>query len=127
MRAVLEGVALNNRWLHGDVEKFAGNRLDPIRLVGGGAQSDLWCQIHADVCDRTLERVADPLVGGLRGGGLYAGLALGDVTADRLADLVPVDRVFTPDPATRATYDALFREFPGLHGHNKRMFARLNG
>ena len=126
-RAVLEGVALNLRWLLGGAEKFAGTRFDPIRVLGGGARMDLWCQVLADVCDRTLERVADPLVGGLRGCGLYVGLALGDVTADRLADLVPVDRVFTPDPATRATYDALFREFPGLHAHNKRMFARLNG
>ena len=25
--------------------RFTGRRLDPIRLIGGGAQSDLWCQI----------------------------------------------------------------------------------
>ena len=84
-RAVLEGVALNLRWLLGGAEKFAGTRFDPIRVLGGGARMDLWCQVLADVCDRTLERVAEPLVGGLRGCGLYVGLALGDVTADRLA------------------------------------------
>jgi hypothetical protein len=53
-----------------------------------------------------------------------------DQTDYPCADRFPVnralpDRVF-PDPATRATYDALFREFPGLHARNRRMFARLN-
>jgi xylulokinase len=123
---VLEGVALNLRWLLGGAERFAGTRFDPIRVLGGGAQMDLWCQIVADVCDRTLHRVAHPLLGGLRGAGLYTGLVLGDVTADQLSGLVPVDHVFTPDPRHRATYDALFAEFPGLHSRNKRMFARLN-
>jgi xylulokinase len=125
-RAVLEGVALNLRWLLGGAERFAGTRFDHIRLLGGGARMDLWCQILADVCDRTLERVADPLFGALRGAGLYLGLALGDVTPEQLLGLVPVDRVFTPDPANRATYAALFREFPDLHARNKGMFARLN-
>ena len=37
VRAVLEGVAYNDRWLHHYVEKYAKARLDPIRFVGGGA------------------------------------------------------------------------------------------
>lgn len=126
-RAVLEGVALNLRWLLGAAEKFAGHRFDPIRLLGGGARLDLWCQVVADVCDRTIERVADPLAGGLRGAGLFLGLALGDVRFDELHGLVPVDRTFTPDPTHRATYDALFAQFPRLYSRNKRLFASLNG
>jgi xylulokinase len=126
-RAVLEGVAHNLRWLLEGAEHFTKGRLDPIRVLGGGARTDLWCQVVADVLDRTLERVDQPLVGGLRGAGLYAGLALGDVTPDELRSLVPVDRVFTPDPATRTTYDPLSAELPRLYRRQKRMFARLNG
>lgn len=125
-RAVLEGVAMNMRWLLGAAEHFAGRRFDPIRLIGGCARMDVWCQIVADVCDRTLERVAEPLVSGLRGAGLAVGLALGEVHAAEVATLVPVDRVFTPDPAVRETYDRLFAEFPKLYSRNKRMFAHLN-
>ncbi len=98
-RAVLEGVAFNLRWLLEGAEHVTRTRLDPLRVLGGAARMDLWCQIVADVLDRTLERVDQPLVGGLRGAGLYAGLALGDVRPDELHELVPVDRVFTPDPA----------------------------
>lgn len=126
VRAVLEGVAYNSRWLHEAVERFAGRRLHPVRVFGGGAQSDLWCQIHADVMDRTIERVADPLHTGVRGAALFAGLSLGRVPSEELRDRVRVDRTFTPDPATRALYDRLYAEFPRLYKAQKPMFARLN-
>ncbi|MFZ6005046.1 MAG: xylulokinase [Actinomycetota bacterium] len=126
VRAVLEGVAYNNRWLHEAVEAFAKQRLDPIRVFGGGAQSDLWCQIHADVMDRTIERVVDPMHAGLRGAALLAGIALGDVDRARARDHVPVDKTFVPDPATRADYERLYAEFPKLYKAQKDMFRRLN-
>ncbi|MGI8662103.1 MAG: xylulokinase [Acidimicrobiales bacterium] len=126
VRAVLEGVAFNNRWLHEAVEKFVKRRLDPIRMVGGGAASELWCQIHADAMDRTIERVAEPLHAQLRGVGIAAGLALGAVTAGEVRDLVTVEATFTPDPANRVAYERLYAEFPKLYKAQKAMFARLN-
>jgi xylulokinase len=127
VRAVLEGVAYNNRWLHESVEAFTKRRLDPIRVFGGGAQSDLWCQIHADVMDRTIERIADPLHTGLRGAALLAGIALGDLDRASARDHSPVDATFKPDPAARAAYERLYPEFPKLYKAQKDMFARLNG
>ena len=124
---MLEGVAYNSRWLGEAVERFAKRRLDPLRIFGGGAMSDLWCQIHADVMDRKIERVADPVHTNLRGAALFAGLALGAVSRDEVRDLVPVDRVFQPDPGTREAYDRLYAEFPGLYRAQRKMFARLNG
>ena len=47
--------------------------------------------------------------------------------ATRSATLVPVDRVFEPNQANRATYDRLYKEFPGLYKAQRKMFARLNG
>ena len=125
-RSVLEGVAFNARWLLAAVEHFTGRRLDPLRLVGGGAQSELWCRIVADVCDRTVERVADPLLTGLRGAALAGGLALGDVDRDELRGLVPLAETYRPDPANRSVYDRLFAEFPRLYRTQRRMFHRLN-
>lgn len=125
VRAVLEGVAYNSRWLLGQVERFAATG-GPIRLVGGGARSELWCQIIADVLGRTCERVADPLNAQLRGAAMLAGLGMGELHPDELRGLIPLDGVFTPDPANRAVYDRLFAEFPGLYSAQKGMFARLN-
>ncbi len=126
-RAVLEGVALNSLWLHEAVESFAGRRLDPIRIIGGGAQSDLWCQIHADVMDRTIERVALPLHANLRGAAVFAAIALGAITSSEVGHLISTERSFSPDPATRATYEQLYGEFPKLYKSQRSMFSRLNG
>ncbi len=52
VRAVLRGVALNARWLLRRWSSFTGRRLDPVRFIGGGARSDVWCQIFADVLGR---------------------------------------------------------------------------
>lgn len=125
-RAVLEGVAYNSRWLLGVVEKFAGRRLDPIRFIGGGAQSELWLQVQADVLDRTVERVADPLFAHLRGAALLAAITLGAVEVREVRDLVPTDAVFRPDPANRAVYDALAAEVPVLYRAQRKLFRRLN-
>jgi xylulokinase len=125
-RSVLEGVAYNDRWLFEAVEKFVGRRLDDIRVFGGGAQSDLWLQIHADVMDRNLEQVADPLNVGLRGSAFAAAIALGALAPSDLHDLVPVAARFAPHPANQAAYNRLYAEFPKLYSSQKRMFKRLN-
>ena len=127
VRAVLEGVAYNSRWLYRAVERFVGRPLDPVRVIGGGALSDLWCQIHADVLGRTVERPAMPQHANLRGAALWAGLALGQVTADEVRGLVPTESRFDPDPSTAAVYDRLYAEFPRLYRAQKPMFGRLNG
>ncbi len=124
-RAVLEGVAYNNRWLHEAVERFAGRRFDSVRVFGGGALSDLWCQIHADVMDRAVERIADPMHANLRGAAILAGIALGAVSPAEAGELAVVGATFRPDPASRAAYDRLYAEFPRLYKSQKPMFARL--
>jgi xylulokinase len=126
VRAVMEGVAYNDHWLHGYVERFAGQRLDPIRMVGGGASSDLWCQIHADVMDRTIEQLQDPLNAQLRGAAVLAGLSLGHVDRAEVRDLVTIARTFTPDPDNRRVYERLSSELPKLYASQKKMFRRLN-
>ena len=126
-RAVLEGVALNAGWLLGAAERFVGGRLDDLRLVGGGARSDLWCQVLADVTDRTFVRVTDPWLAGLRGAALFASLSLGRVSRDELRALVPTDEPFRPDQRHRATYDALARELPKLYSSQRGFFRRMNG
>ena len=123
---MLEGVAYNSRWLHEAVESFAKRRLDPIRVVGGGSQSDLWCQIHADVLNRVIERVGDSVNAHLRGAAVFAGLSLGALSAEGVRDALPVEATFRPNPATRECYDRLYAEFPKLYKAQRRMFARLN-
>ncbi len=126
VRSVLEGVAFNSRWLTEAVERFVGRPFGAIRAIGGGATSSLWCSIYANVLDRTIEQVADPLHANLRGSALLAGITLGQVRTEELHQLVPVQAVHVPDPDTRQTYDQLFAEFPAFYSSQKGLFARLN-
>lgn len=126
VRAVLEGVAYNARWLLEAVEHFAGRRLDPIRMIGGGAQSDLWCQIQADVLNRTIQQVRDPLDANVRGAALVAAAGLGWVTFDQVPGLVGVARTYHPQPAHRARYDQLYGAFRDLYRRTHKVYARLN-
>jgi xylulokinase len=126
VRAVLEGVAYNLRWLVEACDRFTGRRLEPLRVLGGGAQSDLWCQIHADVLGRRVDRVADPSVAQLRGVAAYALVALGRVSLSDVPAMVPAAERFTPDPVSVARYEPLYQSFTQVHGRLKGWYHRLN-
>jgi xylulokinase len=125
VRAVLEGVACHARWLHDAMERFVGERLEPVRVFGGGARSDLWCQITADALERRVERVADPTDAALRGAAMLAGVGLAAIDLRDVPDLVEVDRAFEPDPATRDVYRRLRAELPRLHRAQRGLSRRL--
>lgn len=126
VRAVFEGVAFNSRWLLMYVEKFIGRRADPIHIVGGGAVSDLWCQIHADVLDRTVLQVRDPIYVNLRGAAWLASVALGCFSFSDIPQHVQVARTYSPRPENRSIYDELFAEFVHIYKSIRPIYARMN-
>ena len=130
VRAVFEGVALNTRWMLGAAEKFVRKQrpkgFEHINFIGGGAQSDLWCQILADVLDRPIRQMAEPRYANARGAAFAAGVALGHLRWDDIPALVQVERTFTPDRANRAVYDGHFAAFTKLYKQTKGVYAKLN-
>ncbi len=126
IRAVLEGVALNSRWLLGYVESFTKRRLESINMIGGGARSALWCQIVADVFDRTIRQVHDPVQANARGAGLLGAAALGLTTFEQISAQIPVAATYRPNPDHRKVYDELFAEFKNIYKQNKSIYKRLN-
>jgi len=126
VRAVFEGVAFNSRWLLKYVEQFNGQRAEAINMVGGGAKSDIWCQIHADVMDRPIRQMRDPIEVNVRGAALLASAALGYLRYNEIGSRVPVAKTFQPQPENRKLYDELFAEFVAIYENNRKIFARLN-
>ena len=127
VRAVYEGVAFNTRWLLGAVERFVGRRLDPLAFIGGGANSAVWAQIHADVTGRRIRQMADPVLANVRGAGLLTFLALGRVRADDIGATVAVQATFEPDLSRAKIYDSIYPEFVNLYKDTKQIHKRLNG
>jgi xylulokinase len=126
VRAVYEGVALNSRWLLGAVERFVGRRFDNLAFIGGGANSDVWSQIHADATGRRIRQVADPVLANVRGAGLLTLLALGRVRVEDIPAMVPMGRTFDPDPVAAKVYGELYGEFVNLYKQTKQIHRRLN-
>ena len=127
VRAVFEGVALNSAWLLRAVEKFTRRPFASLAFVGGGANSDLWAQIHADVTGRTIRQIADPVLANARGAGLLAHLALGHIGVDDIPGMVAVKAVYVPDKEAAAVYAPLLEEFVNLYDKTKGIHKRLNG
>lgn len=126
VRSVLEGIALNARWLLGYTERFCGQRLESLRLVGGGAKSRLWCQIYADVLDRRIECIDAPALVSLRGAAALALAGLDSGSIREFASRARVTARFEPRSELRSTYSELFDAFLGYYENNRRSLARLN-
>ncbi|HET8682396.1 MAG TPA: FGGY-family carbohydrate kinase, partial [Micromonosporaceae bacterium] len=126
VRAVYEGTAYNSRWLLDAVERFTRRELAPLAFIGGGAQSAVWAQVHADVLGRTIRQVADPRLANVRGAAFVAFVALGLVDAGDLARRVPVAAEYEPDPRNRARYDDLYAAFKGFYKRTRTLYAHLN-
>jgi xylulokinase len=126
IRAVMEGVALNTRWLLQPFEKFLGRRLDQVNIVGGGASSDVWCQIFADVVGRPMRQVKDPIQANVRGAAFIAAVGLGLISYDDVPAQIEVRREYAPNREHRELYDAYFREFVNIYRRNRGIFRRLN-
>jgi xylulokinase len=126
IRAVLEGVAYNTRWLFGYVEKFVRRRLESINMVGGGANSAIWCQIMADVLARNVRQMQDPILVNVRGAAYLAAVALGYTTFEEISGLAQVTRTYAPNPDNQPVYDSLYKEFLQIYQRNKPIYARLN-
>jgi xylulokinase len=126
VRAVYEGVALNLKWLLGHVERFCGRPFERLNFIGGGARSDPWCQILADVLDRPIAQLADPLSANARGAAFLAAVANGTLAWEQIPERVEVRRVYTPRDELRALHDEMFREFMAIHRATRPICARLN-
>jgi xylulokinase len=127
VRSVLEGVALNVRWMFGYYEKFLRRPVPRIRIMGGGARSPLWCGIIASTLQVEVEQVSDPMHAQLRGTALWARVCLGEISLRQAAGMVTVAETFVPDPQDAAVYQELFTEYRRLYGTLKGTYRRLNG
>jgi xylulokinase len=126
VRAVFEGVALNTRWMMRPVARFLGRALEEMTIIGGGAMSDAWCQIFADVLGVTIRKPFDPVKANARGAAFIGAVGLGLMRFDDVPDRVAIERIFAPDRSKRALYDERFGVFTELHKRLAPLYKRLN-
>ena len=126
-RAVLEGVAYSARLVFESLAQSAGREAEVIHHAGGGASSDLWCQIRADVLQKPLKRTAMRDAGVL-GAALMAGVGTGAFAslAEAVRHFVQFDATFEPRPAESSRHTHRFAAYRLAYEQLKplnRMFA----
>jgi xylulokinase len=123
-RAALEGVAFGFRH-HWDVFAERGLAVKRIVACDGGAASDLWLQISADVLNRPVQRLLRH-PGSCLGAAYVAGVGVG-VFRDwaGIARYVEPGEIFTPDPARAAVYDRGYAAFRETYERLKTLYPRL--
>ena len=126
VRAMLEGIAFNTRWLMKSVHTFLGRETPSMQFIGGGAQSDLWCQIFADILNVEIRQVKDPIQANVRGAAWIAAAALGEMALPEAAARVEIRRAYTPNPRYRALYDDRFHTFLQIYRQMKPIHQHLN-
>jgi erythritol kinase len=124
-RAVLEGLSLVIRdCLQASQEAAFSPRV--CGLCGGGANSEVWCQLIADVIGTPTFRPVDQEVGAK--GAFIAGLvAVGQETDFPRAakDYVRIRDVFEPHKERHARYDDLFEQFLAIRERTLPIWKRM--
>ena len=110
-RAVLEGTAFAMRDVVDRLDAL-GVPTDRLRLMGGGARSDLWCQIRADLTGRPADILAEGDASSI-GAGLLAAVAAGTCPDIRTASSTVRHemREVAPDARMAQTYEAAYRRY----------------
>ena len=125
VQAVLEGVAFAIRDSV-EVAHSLGIQITSSKICGGGAKSDLWKRIMANVLNVTLECPASEQGPGM-GGAMLAMVACGQYTSvwEVCDKFVEVASVVKPEPALVAKYEKRYQQFKKIYPACKALFAEL--
>jgi sugar (pentulose or hexulose) kinase len=111
LRSVYEGIGLSMR----DCYDCIPVDLKSIALCGGGAKSDIWCQMLSDIVGQELY-VPEGTEFGAKGVAMFAGVAVGlfsDIN-DAVKKTLKVNRRFQPNLDNTKKYDGLFKVYRKL-------------
>lgn len=127
IRAFLEGVALNTRWMLEPMLAFIGSRKgETVTVVGGGGQSAVWCQMIADVTGMVIRQPQMPIQANALGAAFIAGVGLGELSFHDVPALCRDARTFEPRDTVRGLYDERFGTFKELHRRLAPLYRRLH-
>lgn len=105
LRATVEGVARNLRWLSPAVDSLCGHPAEELVFAGGAARSGAVAQVLADVSGQVVRVVDRPEIAAARATGQVA--ARRKLGLDPTTVSLPVASEHHPDPVARAVHDRL--------------------
>ena len=129
-RAIVEGIAYA---LREGLELFEKKRLHhkvtSLRISGGGSQSDLICQITADIFNKPVSRIQTFECSSM-GCAISAFIANGDFKNKKEAveSMIRVSKTFEPNPENVKKYDYLFNHvYMKVYPQLKNIYKEIKG
>jgi xylulokinase len=115
-RALMEGIAFEQRLALEGMERGAGRSLDVLLTTGGGSRSALWRQILADVTRKEVVACREPETTSL-GAGIHAAAAVGwhGSLLEAAEAMTGTGARHSPDEDAAARYDELFAVYRELY------------
>ena len=107
--AILEGICFEMRDILSMNEELSGE-IKHVRLCGGVAKSDMWCQMFADILEKPMELTEVSELGAL-GAAMCAGIGAGLYSdcKDAVAKCVRITKVYEPAKDRIAWYQEAFK------------------
>lgn len=106
VRAVIEGVCMNLKWILGTLEEEI--RIPRLRIIGGGAQSSFWKRTLSNVLGKPLEVVQNSESATSMGAAVIAGVGAGMFDFDAVDQFVGDTECTEPEETQVRYYEALF-------------------
>ncbi len=114
-KALMEGTSYE-MLLNFDTMKNVTGEIDEIRATGGGATSDVWLQIKADILNTEITALSCKEVGAA-GTAALAGVAMGGFKSlnDAVSKMATVRKIFTPKANNVEIYSLLYKKYSNLY------------
>ena len=109
IRAFMESIAVSISRMIDASQRLLGTDISEIRSLGGGAKSDLWCQIKADVNEKTVLTVKNSQDAACLGAAVIAGYGAGIFKSIQEASerFAQTGNIYRPDVRNREAYTKL--------------------
>ena len=124
IRALLEGVALEMR-LNLDILQQSGCSVNELRVIGGGAKSDIWNQLKADVIGKKITILNVTEAGCLGVAMLARASATGQSLIETAQDWIKPVGTKEPRPEFKGIYDKKFESYKMLYPALKNFFGNI--
>ena len=123
IRALLEGVAFEMR-LNLDILEQSGCKVDELRAIGGGARSDIWNQLKADVIGKKIT-ILNITEAGCFGTAMLAKAAdTGESLVEIANDWIKPTGVKRPNTDFKEIYDKKYESYKKLYPTLRDFFGR---
>jgi len=127
VKALLEGVAFNLRWIFENYRRDFGFDPPRIRAIGGGSVNKHWMQGIANITGKEVETIGNPTMAGALGAAscAFVGSGLFD-SFQQVNRCIEIKDTYYPDPSLKELYAKLFLSYKDIYRGLKKAYIVAN-